>query len=71
MPEDEADQWVPCTACGATIQPAADRGFMFGEHGALCWECAIRRGGTYDSQEDRWTTPPHVADLPDERRPHP
>lgn len=33
----------------------------------LCFDCAVRRGGVYDSEEDRWTTAPNVADLPQER----
>ena len=71
MDREESDQSVSCRACGAVIEPDASRGFAFGEHGTLCWECSIQRGGTYDSQQDRWTTPPDVSDLPDERRPHP
>ncbi len=71
MHRKESDEWVPCNVCGAVIQPSADRGFTYGERGVLCWECAIRRGGSYDSDEDRWSTAPDVVDLPDERRPHP
>lgn len=36
----------------------------------LCWDCAIRRGGTFDAKQDRWVIRPDISDLPDERRPH-
>jgi hypothetical protein len=26
-------------------------------------ECALRRGGVYDENEDRWETEPRIADL--------
>lgn len=62
---------APCASCGEVISPATDGGFAYGTQGVLCWECAIRRGGSYDADQDRWTTPPDVSDLPDERRPVP
>ena len=67
MHREEYEGRSACSDCGAVISPAADRGFSFGTQGVLCWECAIRRGGTYDADEDRWTNAPDVADLPENR----
>jgi hypothetical protein len=36
----------------------------------LCLECALKRGGVFDEDTDRWVVPPDVEDLSDERRPH-
>jgi hypothetical protein len=60
-----------CIGCGAEMWPALDRAFACGPDAFLCFECAERRGGVYEADEDRWTEAPDVADLPDERRPHP
>jgi hypothetical protein len=45
------------------IDPGADRGFLFGSDGVLCWGCAERRGGSYDARRERWSRPPRVDDL--------
>jgi len=69
-PEDWSEP-TPCCDCGAPIFPDVDRTFACGPDAYLCFECAERRGGVYDAEEDRWTVAPRTADLPDERRPHP
>ena len=61
---------VACAGCGAEIAPEIDRAYAYGPDSYLCFECAERRGGIYDAQEDRWTAAPDVSGLPDERRPH-
>lgn len=63
MHREEAEQLVPCAGCGAVISPGPDRGYAFGLDRVLCWQCATDRGGSYDSEEDRWTVEPRVADL--------
>jgi hypothetical protein len=52
-----------CVDCGAEITPASDRGYSFGTRGVLCMECALRRGGEYDSGDDRWVQSPDLAGL--------
>jgi hypothetical protein len=71
MHRQEWTELTTCIDCGDEIDPATDDAFPVGETGYLCLKCAVRRGGSFDPEEDRWTTPPDVADLPDERRPHP
>ena len=62
---------VECWECGAAISPGADRTYAISDEEFLCCECAVRRGGVYDENEDRWLVLPKVDDLQDERRPHP
>jgi hypothetical protein len=70
MHPDDPNDFVDCLDCGATIVPSLDRAFALSNEAFLCFECAARRGGAYDVEKDRWTTPPNVSDEPDERRPH-
>ncbi len=70
MHRSEAEELVECFDCGATIAPALDRAFAISDDAFLCFDCALKRGGVFDADEDRWTKPPRVGDLPDERRPH-
>lgn len=59
-----------CTDCSRDL--GIDGSQVFSSDGvSLCWECALKRGGVFDAKQDRWTRPPDVSDLPDERRPHP
>jgi hypothetical protein len=66
MRQDELEEQTACAECGALIASSTGRGFPFGSDGLLCWECARRRGGSYDERQDRWTVPPDVSDLPEE-----
>ncbi len=68
---DDWDELTRCIECGAELWPEVDRAFACAPEAYLCFECAERRGGVYDADEDRWTTPPNVIGLVDERQPHP
>jgi hypothetical protein len=68
---DEQDEAVACIGCGAELWPDVDRAFACDDDSFLCFECAERRGGVYDADEERWSVPPDVIGLPDERRAHP
>lgn len=59
----ESEEAVPCADCGERVYPGSTRGYAPSESWGLCWSCAIRRGGSYDADQDRWTRAPHVADL--------
>lgn len=59
----ENEQYSNCSDCGAVIAAGAERGFLFGSDGVLCWECALRRGGAYDARHECWTRSPRVDDL--------
>jgi hypothetical protein len=66
MHREEWEREETCGSCGAAISPDSERGYAFGLSGLLCWTCAIRRGGRYDAELERWVGPPDVSDLPDE-----
>ena len=68
MHRSELDQGTLCADCGARILEGAEDGFGFGESAMLCATCAARRGGSYDSHQERWVRPPQVADLLDKPR---
>jgi len=68
MEPEELDELVDCWDCGETVSPSEDSVFQFGDRAVLCLKCAIRRGGAYDAIGERWTRPPSIGDLPDERR---
>ena len=67
MHRSEAELITPCADCGAPMEEET-RVFGFGPDAVLCWTCALRRGGAYDSEEDRWTVEPSVIDLLDRER---
>jgi hypothetical protein len=60
---NQRDELVSCLECGAMVAPAVDRVFPVGCEEIICMECALRRGGVYDENEDRWETEPRIADL--------
>ncbi|HVU00529.1 MAG TPA: hypothetical protein VHE30_02215 [Polyangiaceae bacterium] len=60
---EETEELIECADCGALIADGGDASFPYGEGGVLCFECAIRRGGQYDADADRWTVPPELSDL--------
>ena len=60
MHRSEADELESCSDCGVEVQVARDRAYAFGG-GALCYACAMRRGGIYDELHDVWTSAPDVA----------
>ena len=68
MHRSESRALATCIECGAEIAPASDRSFGVGSETFLCFACAVRRGGRFDEQHDRWIAAPEVSDLarPDE-----
>jgi hypothetical protein len=60
---EEIEDLSCCADCGAEVSPATERGFAFGDSAVLCFACAERRGGSYDSDEDRWTRAPSLSGL--------
>jgi len=63
MRRTESEELAVCAECGAEIVAGRDRSYEFGSSGALCFACAVRRGGSYDESRDRWTTPPDTSGL--------
>jgi len=59
-----------CSDCGMDVGLEESHAFASGGGVTLCWACAVKRGGEFDEDADRWRVPPRTADLPDERQPH-
>jgi hypothetical protein len=68
MHRSEIEPSTQCADCGAEILAGAEPGYDFGENASLCSICARKRGGSYDSHQERWVQPPRVGDLLDEPR---
>lgn len=66
MHRSETRELLACAACGATVEPRAGGLYAFGTDSALCFECAVERGGSYDSERERWREAPRTADLASE-----
>jgi len=64
MHRSENRELANCVICGAEIAPGRDRTFEVTSDQFLCFACAVRRGGSWDEQHDRWTTEPQTSDLP-------
>ena len=57
---------ICCYDCETPVDAGLDRGFLLDEEHILCFNCSIRRGGRYASDEDRWLAKPQVDDIPAE-----
>jgi hypothetical protein len=65
--EDRDEAVVYCVDCGALIQPGFERGYPYGSLGLVCWDCSLRRGGTYDWREDCWSRAPDLTGIRGDR----
>jgi hypothetical protein len=63
MHRSETTEFVSCSDCGADVSSGLDREFEFGESQVLCFDCALRRGGSYDESRDRWSVVPTIDDI--------
>jgi len=63
MHRSETAELVTCSQCGTPVASGRSREFEFGEALVLCFDCAIRRGGSYDERTDRWSEAPAVDGL--------
>jgi hypothetical protein len=65
MHRSEALDLVACLSCGAEVSLGVDRAFALTEDSALCFACAVRRGGSYSEAHDQWTKSPSLSGLRD------
>lgn len=63
MHRSEEAEYVVCASCGVELRAAERVCAVDGI--ALCYECALTRGGAYDERHDHWTRTPDVSDLSD------
>jgi len=52
-----------CADCSHELSADSERCCSIGEELRLCWDCALRRGGSYDGDRDCWVELPDTADL--------
>ena len=64
MHREERESAEICAACDGSVSVGTERGFSFGLRNALCWSCAVQRGGRYDAERDTCTQLPDLTDLP-------
>jgi hypothetical protein len=64
MHRSEANELERCAECGAELSVPRDRGYALDADRALCFACAVKRGGAYDEQRDLWVEAPDLAGLP-------
>ena len=63
MHRSEERNIANCLDCGTQLEPARERGYTFGSRGVLCFECAVRRGGSWDGTHEHWDTEPSIEGL--------
>ncbi len=63
MHRSEEAETLSCAACGSAVDTRASA-YVYGADGALCFDCAVKRGGAYNAGEDHWYRVPDVSDLP-------
>ncbi len=53
---------VACRDCGQIVGGPLARAFWLGLESVLCHDCALARGGSYDSRRG-WIAAPRIEDL--------
>lgn len=71
MHRSESEDLVRCASCHAEISLGRDRGYPVTADSALCFACAVKRGGRYDEQHDTWDPGPRLEGLHVYREPAP
>jgi hypothetical protein len=64
MHRSEQPEHELCVSCGNDIVAAIDRAYVVSDEEAICFECALRLGGTWDEVTGTWIRPPDVRGLP-------
>ena len=63
MELEELELREPCADCGTLVIDGLMPLYAFGEGEILCGQCAVRRGGQYDAEHDKWVKDPNISDL--------
>jgi hypothetical protein len=63
MHESEMNSLAHCADCGCEMAPEIERGFTAGPDTVLCYECAEKRGGTWDEGRGQWKAAPDLIGL--------
>jgi len=63
MHRSEEQTLCRCADCGAEFAAGGQAGYSFDTSSTLCFECAMRRGGSYDADRDHWSVAPQLDGL--------
>jgi hypothetical protein len=61
--QDDLGSAVDCMECGKTVDLEGERCFAITDEVVLCYTCSVRRGGAYDSADDKWVVAPRLGNL--------
>jgi hypothetical protein len=67
--EEEEIYQSECDECGGNVESDGTPAFLLEDECALCFECALRRGGHYDFAHAVWFVSPDLTGLVATRRP--
>ncbi len=59
---ESASELLTCAECGNAVSQF-ETFCAITDVDVLCWDCALRRGGSYDVEAGRWTVMPDHSDL--------
>lgn len=60
MHRQERELTDTCRLCGEDIDAMDPRNYALSAAALLCYECARRQGGKYDSEREEWTAAPRL-----------
>lgn len=60
MHRSEEPEHEPCVSCGRDVTAGTDRAYVVTDEEVLCFDCAVRLGGSWDEITGTWV---HVPDL--------
>jgi hypothetical protein len=60
MRDYELDDSGVCNLCGEVLSLSDPSHFALSESSAICHSCAMRYGGAYDPETERWRVPPKL-----------
>ncbi|MET0388922.1 MAG: hypothetical protein ABW321_23315 [Polyangiales bacterium] len=69
MDKCELRELVDCVLCGSDVSLGLDCAYAMSVDAALCFSCAVCRGGVYDDSRRSWIALPDLSGLPTPRSP--
>jgi hypothetical protein len=67
MRERETGFSEACIVCGEDLDRGDSRNYFVSATTMVCYECARKHGGVFDSAAERWKVPPNLKSLKSKR----
>jgi hypothetical protein len=64
MHHPEQPEHEPCVTCGRDVAMGTDRTYVVTDDEVLCFDCAVRLGGSWDEITGTWLQVPDVRGTP-------